>query len=153
MREETDMAKTDTITRSITVGQPIQRVWRALTEAEHLAVWFGDSAEIDLRAGGGIRVGWSEYDSQVDGVVEEVDPPNRFAFSWSPHATPDGRTWSTKVVFDLEEADSETTVTVVESGFAALPDEIYEERLASNSGGWDHELADLQRMLEEVTTA
>ena len=30
-------------------SSPIDRVWSALTVADQLAQWFGDSAEIDLR--------------------------------------------------------------------------------------------------------
>lgn len=51
------MVKTDTIEREITVAGPIDAVWRALTVAEELAQWFGDSAELDLRPGGTFKVG------------------------------------------------------------------------------------------------
>ena len=146
------MTKTDAIERSVTVSQPIARVWEALTRADHLARWFGDSAEIDLRTGGAIKLGWSEYASEIEGVIDEVVPPTRFSFSWAAHIAGDGSTWSTKVTFDLTEEDGNTTVTVVETGFAALPADIYETRLTENTDGWEHELADLQRLLEGITT-
>ena len=38
------MDRIDTIERTITVASPIGRVWEALTVADELAGWFGDSA-------------------------------------------------------------------------------------------------------------
>lgn len=64
------MTKTDTIERTITVTSPVEKVWEALTVADKLAQWFGDSADIDLRPGGAMRIGWSEFDTAVDAVVE-----------------------------------------------------------------------------------
>lgn len=142
------MSKMDTIERTIKVTSPIERVWEALTMAERLAEWFGDSAEVDLRPGGAMAFGWSEYGDIVRGVVEEVDRPSLFSYRWDAGTTSDGTAWTTKVTFVLDEADGVTTVTVTENGFAALPDELYETRLRENTSGWQAELADLQAMLE-----
>ena len=51
------MEKIDSIEREITVAGPIDRVWQALTDADELAQWFGDSAELQLVPGGAFRVG------------------------------------------------------------------------------------------------
>jgi uncharacterized protein YndB with AHSA1/START domain len=144
------MEKVDVIEREITVTSPIDRVWEALTMAEHLAQWFGDSAEVDLRPGGEMTVGWSDYEYVSKAVVETVDYPTTFAYRWEAGEAGDGTMWSTKVTFTLEEADGMTTVRVVESGLSALPDELYGPLLKENSSGWTSEMADLQRHLEAV---
>lgn len=142
------MSKRDIIERKITVQSPINRVWDAITVADQLARWFGDSAEVDLRPGGIIRFGWSEYDDTVEGRIEEVDPPTTFSYRWDVGASEDGQIWSTKVTFSLEEAEGTTTITVVESGLSELPDDVYGRTIKENSSGWTAELADLSAMLQ-----
>ena len=41
-----------------------------------------------------------------------------------------------------------TTLTMVESGFAQLPDDQYTKAFASNTGGWTHELGELVAYLD-----
>ena len=41
----------DAITREIEIDAPPDVVWAIVTEARHLAGWFSDEAEIDLRPG------------------------------------------------------------------------------------------------------
>ena len=141
------MSKVDTIERTITVSSPIARVWEAITVAEHLSQWFGDSAEVDLRPGGALRFGWSEYGEMVDGVVEAVEPEKLFSYRWTAGKTDDGTVWTTTVTFTLDEAEGMTTITVVESGLSELPDELYATTVKENTSGWNAELADLDRHL------
>lgn len=144
------MQKIDTIEREITVSSPIDRVWEALTTAEQLAAWFGDSAEIDLRPGGRFTIGWSDYEYVSEAVVEVVDFPTTFSYRWEAGTTSDGVAWTTKVTFTLEEDEGMTTVKVVESGLSELPEELYATSMKENSTGWTAEMADLQRHLEGV---
>lgn len=145
------MTKQDTIERTVRVESPIERVWTALTNADELKCWFGDSAEVDLRVGGAIRIGWSEYDTTTDCVIEEIDPPSRFSYRWDTKPDATGKVWMTTVTFTLAEADGFTTVTVIESGLSALPEELYDGTMEENSSGWTAELADLQQILEGAT--
>jgi uncharacterized protein YndB with AHSA1/START domain len=48
--------RVDDIRREIVIDASIERVWEALTSAEQMSQWFGDSAEIDLRPGGRARI-------------------------------------------------------------------------------------------------
>ncbi|MFG1997447.1 SRPBCC domain-containing protein [Actinoplanes sp. NPDC048988] len=43
------MAFPDRIERTLELAQPPERVWAALTTADGLGTWFGNSAEVDLR--------------------------------------------------------------------------------------------------------
>jgi uncharacterized protein YndB with AHSA1/START domain len=144
------MDKIDTIERKITVSSPIDRVWEALTVADQLSQWFGDSAELDLRPGGAFKVGWSDYEHVSEAVVEIVDYPTTFSYRWDAGTTDDGIVWTTKVTFTLEEDNGMTTVTVVESGISELPAELYASCMKENSSGWTAEMGDLQRHLEGV---
>ena len=139
--------RVDEIRRELVVEAPIERVWSALTSAEELAQWFGDSAEIDLVPGGRAKIGWSEYDSIADCIVEVVDRPTRFSFRWSAMNDTPPETQSLLVEFTLRQEGDSTHVTLLETGFADLPDELYDERLAENSSGWDSELEDLRTYL------
>ena len=141
------MTKQDIIERTIEVSSPIGVVWEALTVAEKLSQWFGDSAEVDLRPGGAIRFGWSDYGDVVEGTVEEVDEPTTFSYRWEAGADNAGTMWTTHVMFTLDEADGVTTVTVRETGLSLLPDELYDRTLEENSSGWTAELGDLVALL------
>ena len=141
------MHRQDVIERTIEVSHPIDKVWEAITVAERLGQWFGDSAEVDLRPGGAISFGWSDYGDVVSGVVEEVEPPTRFSYRWEAGADAAGRVWTTKVSFVLEESAGMTTITVKESGLSVLPDELYNRTLEENSAGWKAEFADLYEHL------
>jgi uncharacterized protein YndB with AHSA1/START domain len=56
---------------------PPEKVWRALTESEHLGSWFPTTVTLDLRMGGAIGFGFGP-----DGTITDLDPPALFAFTW-----------------------------------------------------------------------
>lgn len=63
------------------LDHPPTKVWRAITEPEHLSRWYPLRAtELRLEVGGRIRFDDGEG-TTYDGVVVEVDPPRVFAFS------------------------------------------------------------------------
>lgn len=138
------MKKNDLIEREVMISAPQERVWDALTAPEELARWFGDSAEIDLRPGGAARFGWEGYGDSFHAVVETVEPPTRFAYRWAVESdTPLSDGPSTLVEFTLEPTGDGTLLRLVESGFAALPDDQYEQVIGGNEKGWTSELGDL----------
>jgi hypothetical protein len=71
---------TDRIEREIFINASQERVWAVLTEAEHLAGWFGDCAEVDLRPGGKLVFGWKQHGDH-HALVEDVGNCPR---SWKP---------------------------------------------------------------------
>ena len=71
----------DAIEREIVIEAPPGVVWSIVTEAEHLAGWFSDEAEIDLRPGGRLLLTWHAHGT-YEGRVETVDPQRAFAFRW-----------------------------------------------------------------------
>ena len=134
----------DEIRREVVLKAPIERVWQAVTSAKEIAKWFGDVAEIDLRPGGVASFGWTEFGHVYEAVVIEVNEPTRFSYSWAFEAnTPHDEATARVVEIELETVGDTTRMTLVESGFAQLPDDLYLAHLDANSGGWDSELADL----------
>jgi uncharacterized protein YndB with AHSA1/START domain len=140
----------DAVTCEALIAAPRERVWAALTEPAHLAAWFGDTAEIDLRRGGGVRFGW-RADEVCTGVVVKVEPVRRFAFRWDAFGTIKDPGLYTRVDFRLHRSDDATRLVVVESGFAALAVAESEDRLAhvlqEHVDGWRNEICDLVRYL------
>ena len=141
------MAFPDRIERTVEIARPPARVWAALTTAEGLGAWFGDRATIDLRPGGAAQVEWKEGPT-ADIRVERVEEPRVFGFTWHIYGLPDDDPRRTYVEFTLEPAGAGTRLTVVESGFAQLPEDLYRKAFDGNTEGWRSELAELAAYLD-----
>ena len=137
----------DRIERTVELAHPPGVVWSALTTAEGLGAWFGDEATIDLRPGGAATMRFtSGY--VADMRVERVEEPTVFGFTWQLHELPRDDPRRTYVEFTLEPAGAGTRLTVVESGFAQLPDDVYHKAFDANAGGWAKELGELAAYLD-----
>jgi uncharacterized protein YndB with AHSA1/START domain len=142
---------TDRIEQEIHIQAPRQRVWQLLTEAEHISRWFGDSTEVDLRAGGKMTFTWGGQFGSHHAQVERVDPPAFFSYRWARRTEEEpveGN--STLVEFTLTEAGAGTLLRVVETGFDALKATEPEKDAAAgaNIEGWRNELAELRHYAE-----
>jgi uncharacterized protein YndB with AHSA1/START domain len=137
----------DRIERTVELAHPPAKVWAALTTAEGLGTWFGNEADIDLRPGGAARMRWTDgYTVQMR--VERVEEPTVFAFTWQIKGLPEDDPRRTYVEFTLEPAGAGTRLTVVETGFAQLPDEVYREEYEGHVQGWKSELGELAGYLD-----
>ena len=132
----------DRIERTVELAHPPKKVWAALTTAEGLGTWFGHQAAIDLRPGGTGQMTWNSGD-KAEMRIERVDEPTIFGFTWHIYGLPAEDPRRTYVEFTLEPVDTGTRLTVVESGFAQLPDEDYRKAFSSNTEGWAAELGEL----------
>ena len=144
----------DTIERAIVIDAPQSVVWSIVTEAHHLAGWFSDEAEIDLRSGGRLLLTWHAHGA-YEGRVETVDPPRLFAFRWQTREGEFSETNSTLVTMTLDAEEAGTRLRVVESGFAALPwpDDARDRYADANGKGWLTELDELRDYVTQVATA
>jgi uncharacterized protein YndB with AHSA1/START domain len=141
------MAFPDRIERTVKLAQPPERVWAALTTAEGLGTWFGNRAEIDLRVGGQARLAWDSGDTATL-TIERIEPPHVFGYTWPIHGLPDGDPRRTYVEFTLEPTGTGTTLTMVESGFAQLPETEHKAAFGGNTDGWANELGELVAYLD-----
>lgn len=137
----------DRIERTVEVAHPPGTVWAALTTAEGLGAWFGDEATIDLRPGGSARMRWTGGPT-VDMRVERVEEPTAFGFTWHIYGLPEDDPRRTYVEFTLEPIGAGTRLTVVETGFAQLPEDAYRKAYDGNTRGWASELGELVDYLD-----
>jgi uncharacterized protein YndB with AHSA1/START domain len=138
----------DRIERTVELAHPPDRVWAALTTAEGLSAWFGDEATIDLRPGGAAQMSWAEEGVTARMRVERVEEPRVFGFTWDIFGLPEDDPRRTYVEFTLEPVGSGTRLTVVESGFAQLPADVYRKAYDGNTEGWAKELGELAAYLD-----
>ena len=62
---------------------PPEKVWRAITEPEHLAAWFPARVEGERREGARLSfVFENDEGPTLDGEVLRYDPPSLFEFVW-----------------------------------------------------------------------
>jgi len=137
----------DRIERTVEIAQPPVKVWAALTTAEGLGTWFGNSASIDLRPGGAAQLSWTEG-HLAELRVERVEEPAVFGFTWTIHGLPKDDPRRTYVEFTLEAVGAGTRLKVVETGFSQLPDDTYKTEYDAHVSGWASELGELVAYLD-----
>lgn len=144
----------DRIEREVTIDAPREVVWEVVTRPEHVARWFSDAAEIDLRPGGAALLTWHEHGA-ARARVERVEPPRRFAFRWMRGAESLEEGLSTLVEFELTARDDGTLLRVVESGFRELdlPEDERARYAGENTEGWRQELDELREYAAGVARA
>ncbi len=137
---------------SCTLGTPRERVFRALTDPSELGSWWGPTGfttpeiELDLRVGGGYRLGMQPPDGALFHLAGEflaIEPPRRlsYSFRWE-EPDPDDR--ETVVEISLDARGDATRLSVRHGGFATAA------RLALHEGGWTDSLRRLSVHLEQV---
>ncbi|MGZ6144294.1 MAG: SRPBCC family protein, partial [Myxococcales bacterium] len=146
------MAGTDRIEKQIHLRAPRSRVWRALTRAEEFGQWFGVELAGAFAEGATLRgrltyPGYEHLTLEVQ--VERMDAEKLFSYRWHPYAVDAKRDYSkeptTLVEFRLADAPGGTLLTIVESGFDAIPAERRAEAFRMNDGGWTAQAANLER--------
>jgi uncharacterized protein YndB with AHSA1/START domain len=150
--EEEVMGFPDRIERTIDLEHPPSKVWAALTTAEGLSGWFGQQAAIDLRPGGEARMSFGE-DFTARMRVERVEAQTVFGYTWHVYGLPEEDPRRTYVEFTLEPTATGTRLTVVESGFAQLPDDEHAKAFRGNTQGWASELGELVEYLDAAVAA
>ena len=145
-------SSTDRIEKKVHLKAPRARVWKALTDAEEFGRWFGVKLEGPFvpgeRARGRItHPGYEHVTMEI--VVDRMEPEHTFAWRWHPAAVePDVDYASepmTVVAFTLEEQDGGTLLTVVESGFDAVPMTRRQTALRMNAEGWEGQMRNIER--------
>ncbi|MEA2136749.1 MAG: hypothetical protein QOC68_4659 [Solirubrobacteraceae bacterium] len=139
----------DRIVRTVEIAHPPARVWAALTTADGLGAWFGNTATIDLRPGGEAQMTWTSGD-KASMRIERVEEPTVFGFTWGINGLPENDPRRTYVEFTLEATGTGTRLTVVESGFAQLPEDDYRTAFDGNTEGWASELGELVEYLDAI---
>jgi len=130
------------IEKSVILNAPIARVWQAIANADQFGEWFRvkftDQFALEVPIKGNIT--YPGYEHMVMQLVpRHIEEPTYFAYTWCPYpdGSPDGENRETLVEFRLVAQGDRTELTIVESGFDALPDDPRrEESYRSNTEGW-----------------
>jgi uncharacterized protein YndB with AHSA1/START domain len=100
------------VERNVDLDATPAEVWRALTEPEELATWFGPAVELDLRPGGAGRF-VDDDGTARRAVVDEVHDGVRLVLRWWPEGDDPGAGASV-VTFVVAPTGSGTRLVVTE---------------------------------------
>ncbi|MGI8755622.1 MAG: SRPBCC family protein [Acidimicrobiales bacterium] len=101
-----------TISRSVRIAAPAERVWDHLATGTGLAEWLADEVDADLALVPGEAGRLTESGRARRLVVTEADDDTRLAFTWWSEDQPDD---VSTVVISLDREGEATTVTVTET--------------------------------------
>jgi uncharacterized protein YndB with AHSA1/START domain len=161
---------TDRIEKRVLLRAPLDRVWRAISDAEEFGRWFGVRFDGPFVAGTSISaaITGTTVDDEVAKRQEPhagakstwqivaIEPRRRFAYRWHPFAVDPGpqneqdydREPTTLVEFSLSETPDGVLLTITESGFDAIPEARRSASFEANAEGWGIQ-ADLVRRYTE----
>lgn len=143
---------TDRIERQVFIRAPRSRVWRALTDPIEFGAWFGVTVEGMFAPGARVRgrITHKGYEHLTwDITIDRMEPERLFSWRWHPYAVEPSVDYSpeppTLVVFELEDVQGGTRLTVVESGFDDVPFPRRAQAYRMSSEGWSIQTAAIER--------
>lgn len=149
----------DRIEKQVVLDAPRSRVWRALTDVREFSTWFGVSLTTPFAPGAAVegKLKSKAYEHVTLTLwVETMEPEHRFSFRWHPYAIEAGVDYSseptTLVTFTLDAVPAGTRLTVVESGFDAIPASRRAKAFTSNASGWTAQVENIRRHVEVPAT-
>ncbi|HEY2510885.1 MAG TPA: SRPBCC family protein [Polyangiaceae bacterium] len=153
-RPQDPKPQTDRIEKKTLLRAPLERVWRAVSDAKEFGAWFGVDFDGPFVAGAPLvgKIAPTKADPEVaksqepyagkrfEIVVDRIEPRRLFSFRWHPFAVDPNHDYTsepmTLVSFELEEADGGTHLTITESGFDRIPLARRAKAFTMNEGGW-----------------
>ncbi|WP_353813623.1 SRPBCC domain-containing protein [Agromyces sp. SYSU T00266] len=150
---------TYTVRRTIRIDAPVEKVWAAVTEPEHISRWFGRTVLDGSGVGAEGTMTFDGYGA-VPIRIEAIDAPRSITYRWGNDDAlghlPDrvDEATSTVFTFTLEPvaaapvgggAAGATELTVVETGFDRTSDPVANMR--AHGEGWVDELDKLVALL------
>ncbi|MGH7480774.1 MAG: SRPBCC family protein [Longimicrobiales bacterium] len=154
---------TNQIEKQVLLRAPIERVWRAISDAEEFGRWFGARFEGRFEAGARVpaTIQPTEVDPEIarsqapyagmrfDILVDRVEAPHHLSFRWHPGADSDEKADDarTLVTFDLEEVPDGTRLTIRETGFERIALERRAQVFEENEGGWEAQATLIEKYL------
>jgi uncharacterized protein YndB with AHSA1/START domain len=148
---------TDRIEKKIRLRHSRSRVWRALTDAQEFGKWFGAVFTGRFEPGARLqgKVTHPGYEHMtMDITIERMEPERTFAWRWHPGGAEPGESFSdepmTLVVFELQEVEGGTLLTVTESGFDRIPLARRAKAFGENEEGWTAQLKAIEEHLDRA---
>ena len=158
----------DRIEKEVTLRAPLDRVWRAIANADEFGRWFGVRFDGPFVAGQSVTgvITPTEVDDEVAAAQEPhagkasvwhivaVEPQQRLAFRWHPYAVEPGADYdaepTTLVEFTLTETADGVLLQIVESGFDKIPADRRAAAFEANSGGWEAQTKLVRKYLDQL---
>ena len=141
----------DRIEKHIILRAPRSRVWQAISTASEFGAWFGVKIDGAFSAGARVsgRITIPKYEHlTLEIVIDQIVPERLFSYRWHPYAIDPAVDYSsepmTLVEFRLEDVAEGTKLTVIETGFAAIPAARRETAFRMNEGGWAQQLVNIE---------
>lgn len=156
------------IEKQVVLRAPLERVWRAISDAEEFGRWFGVRFDGPFVAGASVTAAITPttVDDEVAkrqephaGVtstwqIVAVEPQRRFAYRWHPFAIDPNADYeqepTTLVEFTLAERPDGVLLTITESGFEAIPEARRGPSLQANGEGWAIQTTLVRKYVEGV---
>jgi uncharacterized protein YndB with AHSA1/START domain len=156
------------IEKHVVLRAPLERVWRAISDAEEFGRWFGVRFDGQFVAGTSVTAAISP--TIVDSAVAErqqahagvrstwqivaIEPQRRFAYRWHPFAIDPAVDYdqepTTLVEFTLSEQPDGVLLTITESGFEAIPDARRGPSFEANGEGWAIQTTLVRKYIEDI---
>jgi uncharacterized protein YndB with AHSA1/START domain len=153
----------DRIEKEVVLRAPLDRVWRAISDAGEFGQWFGVRFDGPFVAGASVTgvITPTTVDDDVARAQEPhagksdtwqivaIEPQHRLAFRWHPYDVESGDTEepTTLVEFTLAETDDGVLLRIVESGFDKIPAGRRVSAFEGNSEGWAKQTELVRRYL------
>ena len=148
-------SSTDRIEKHAFLKAPRSRVWRAIADAQEFGQWFQMNLNGKFTPGatvlGKLTVPGYEHVT-VEMKVDQIRPETLFSYRWHPYAIDPKTDYSaepmTLVEFHLADAkgtEGGTALTIIESGFDALPADRRAEAFRMNDGGWTGQIRNIEK--------
>jgi uncharacterized protein YndB with AHSA1/START domain len=132
-------------------------VWQALTDHREFGAWFRVALEGPFVPGQEVRgrITWPGAEHlTMTATVQRMESERRFSFTWHPYAIDPAIDYSaeppTLVEFTLEAIPDGTLLTVIESGFAALPAHRRDLAFRMNEQGWSIQIQNISQHLGQT---
>jgi uncharacterized protein YndB with AHSA1/START domain len=156
---------TDRIEKKVHLKAPQTRVWQAISDSKRFGAWFGVTFDAPFAPGArmvGTLTGTTVDPETAERMkaysgkrfefkIERIEPQHHFSYRWHPFALDESVDYSaepmTLVAFDLEEAADGTLLTIVETGFDAIPLARRADAFEANDEGWSAQAILIEKYL------
>ena len=138
------------IEKRMELKAPVSRVWRAPTDYREFGEWFRVKLDGPFLAGqiSHGQINYPGYEHvKWQAVVQKMEPERLFSFTWHHSLDPNADIFkepTTLVEFRLERIEAGTLLTLTESGFENLPDNLRLEAFRRNHGGWTEQMKNIE---------
>jgi uncharacterized protein YndB with AHSA1/START domain len=143
-----DLKETFALERSIWMKAPITRVWQAITDPVQIESWFSPGTPWTMTAlepGGKLYIPDVKTGAETHTqIIEVVEPPYRFVI----HTLPDVSGKSEKTIHTLREEEGGTRLTITNTGYERLTEELRWGTMEQNTFGFGTMLQNAKAFVE-----